>query len=262
MAEGWYGRLQSWRERLEESLKKNVYFWPFALVLELIWHRIYGNANEFLDVHGPAFLGKAVRYLPSDPIVLAILIAIFFVTSLGALSFFNIPKTEDNSSPRINPRFRDDFARLDPKFKLEAVMDTETIFIVAGETIACELLDRETCGVLRDSIDKRSGGRPFRRAVIVSAKTWQNSIWFTEKCPAISIGAEFCNELSQQILEVSKQKGIVPFPLGTGHGAYLAGPPPRAALFGVSAEDTKSAVEQYITATRGLAEFLDNCWIS
>ncbi len=160
----------------------------------------------------------------------------------------------------INPRFHDDLMRLDRSFKIETIAGPETVFIVAGETIVSEVLDRYTCGLLREEIDSRSQGHPFKRALIVSAGSWKRDYWFTEKCPAISIGSEKANEVSKEWLEMARLKGINSFPLKTGFGIYLSEPRPRAVLAGRFASDTKAAVEKYIVEPRGLEEFLANCW--
>ncbi|MGA2736375.1 MAG: hypothetical protein ABSG65_02870 [Bryobacteraceae bacterium] len=75
----------------------------------------------------------------------------------------------------VNPNFEDDLTRLDKRFKLESITDHNTVFIVAGETIVAELLDRHTCGLLRSEIDRRNEGHPFKRGIVVSAQTWRNS---------------------------------------------------------------------------------------
>ncbi len=160
----------------------------------------------------------------------------------------------------INPRFQDDLERLDRTFKLDSIADRHTVFIIAGETIVAELLDRYSCGILRAEIDRRSEGHPFKRGLIVSAKTWKDRRDFTERSPAISIGSERANEISAEWLELAKQKGIKPFPLGSGSGIYISEPRPRAVLGGALAVDTKAAVERYISEPRGLREFLANAW--
>jgi hypothetical protein len=80
--------------------------------------------------------------------------------------------------------------------------------------------------LLRAEIDKRSEGHPFKRGIIVSAKTWMDSKWFTEKCPAISIGSENANGVSGEWVETAKQKGIAPFTLASGYGIYMREPRP------------------------------------
>jgi pyrimidine deaminase RibD-like protein len=164
------------------------------------------------------------------------------------------------AGPLINPQFAEDLVRLDKSFKLESIFDSNTIFIIAGDSIVSEVLDRHTCGLLREAIDIRGTGHPFRRALIVSAKTWIRDGWFTLKCPAISIGGEAANEISKEWLRAAAQKRISPFPLSTGHGVYLGEPRPRAVLYGPAAADTMAAVETYIAKARGLKEFLANAW--
>ncbi len=74
-------------------------------------------------------------------------------------------------SKLINPRFEEDLARVGDSFKIDAIATTATVFIISGDTIVAELLDRYTCGQLREEIDSRGKGHPFKRAIIVSAET-------------------------------------------------------------------------------------------
>lgn len=160
----------------------------------------------------------------------------------------------------INPRFDGDLRKLDRTFELESIANTDTVFIIAGETIVSELLDRVTCGLLRDAIDAEGLPDPFKRALIVSAKTWGASAWLTQKCPALSIGGEAPNRVTKELLARAQEKKVTPFRLGSGFGVYLSEPRPRAALYGPNAEDTAAAVQRYITEPRGLREFLQSSW--
>jgi len=139
---------------------------------------------------------------------------------------------EAGQKPLINPRFEDDLARLDTSFKVDSIAGPKTIFIIAVETIVSEVLDRTTCGILREEIDRRGIEHPFKRALIVSAKTWRDSLWFTERCPGISVGGEGANEVSKEWLRTALEKGIKPFAFGKGTGIYMSNPRPRAVLAG------------------------------
>ena len=163
-------------------------------------------------------------------------------------------------SPLINPHFSDDLIRLDKHFKVESVAGYQTIFIIAGETIVAETLDRFACGLLRDEIDRRGAEHPFKRALIVSAKTWRHSHWFTERCPAISVGSGAANDVSQEWSEDANAQGIQPYPLGKGTGLFVNRQPARVVLAGKHAEDSKNAVETYISHPRGLTELLASSW--
>ena len=151
-------------------------------------------------------------------------------------------------------------ARLDGTFKIGSIANTDTVFIIAGNTMVSEVLDRFTCGILREAIDRQGQGNPFKRAVILGTGSWKHRSWFTEKCPAISVGGGPANELSKEWIEAARLKNIQPFTLGTGNGVYLSEPRPRAVLYGRLAIDTKAAVESYISEGRGLKEFLNNAW--
>jgi pyrimidine deaminase RibD-like protein len=166
-----------------------------------------------------------------------------------------------NSMAAINPRFEDDSARLDGRsFKIENIANRQTIFIISGDTIVSELLDRYTCGLLREKIDIAGKGDPFKRAIIVSAAAWKREHWFTQSSPGISIGSQGANDVSKDWLEIANGKGIAPFPLDSGQGIYLSEPRPRVVLQGVLAADTRLATERYISEPRGLKEFLANAW--
>jgi hypothetical protein len=171
-----------------------------------------------------------------------------------------ISKADGTENIPMNPFYLQDAIRLDRHFKLETSMDRHTVFIITGESIVTELLDRHTCGILRREIDRRGKGDPFRRGIIVSVKTWRNSQAFTKSSPAISIGGPIPNEITREWQEEAKSRGIQPFSLSTGSGIYLDGAHPRAVLSGRFASDTRAAVETYISEPRGLKEFLTNAW--
>jgi hypothetical protein len=160
----------------------------------------------------------------------------------------------------INPRFDDDLARLDKDFKIESVANTETVFVVAGDSIPAELLDRPTCALLRQEIDTRGKGLPFRRALLIGAATWLEHGWITKRCAAVCVGWPHVNAATKDIVETAAPKNVSPFPLGPGEGIFLSEPRPRAALYGKTAKDTRAAVEKYIMSLRGLEEFLGCIW--
>jgi pyrimidine deaminase RibD-like protein len=168
--------------------------------------------------------------------------------------------TVPSGVPAINPKIQTDLVRMDGIWKFESIASAETIFIIAGDTIVSEVLDRCTCGLLRDEIDRIGQGSPFKRALIMSAQSWKNESWFTQKCAAISIGGARANAVSKELLQIAIDKGVKPFPLATGEGVYLSELRPRAVLFGPLAADTRAAVQKYIAEARGLKEFLRNCW--
>src|SRR5271166_4987942 len=62
--------------------------------------------------------------------------------------------------PAINPRYNFDLLTLDGKFKLSEVINLKTVIIVVGDGLVSELLDRPVAGLLRDEINRHSGGDP------------------------------------------------------------------------------------------------------
>jgi pyrimidine deaminase RibD-like protein len=166
---------------------------------------------------------------------------------------------EADRFPVINPRYDDDLARLDVDFRYDSVLNRDTVFIVVGNGLVSELLDRPSAGRLRDAINVKGIGKRFRRAIIVGAYLWSVESHIS-KAPIISVGSGEANSASCQILADAQKANISRFPLRTGFGIYGPGPPPRVVLWGITAKDTLAAVEEYIAHPRGLAEFLTNAW--
>jgi hypothetical protein len=176
-------------------------------------------------------------------------------------------------NPAINPSYDFDLLTLDSKFQLEDVINRKTIVIVVGDGLVSELLDRPVAGFLRDEISRRSGGDPFKRAVIIGYSRWATETWIHPN-PTISIGGEPANKLSGEILQARRASGKDRFDHGPGGwGAFTpaipgtlatsttpARPPvgPRIALWGGRAAETRTAVENYIPRPQGLQHFLDD----
>jgi hypothetical protein len=162
--------------------------------------------------------------------------------------------------PVINPHYEDDLARLDGTFNLATVVSAQTVFVVVGDDLVNELLDRHAAGLVRNAIDSLGDGRPFRRGVIVGAHASQahESLRnYVQKSRLISIGGPKANSLTKSLLAEAEKLGTQPFALDCGLGLYIAGPPRRCALWGDrSAIDTITAVRRYIERPEGLQAFL------
>jgi Predicted nucleotide-binding protein containing TIR-like domain len=57
----------------------------------------------------------------------------------------------------INPHYDRDLELLDVNFNLRSIVTPKTIFIITGDVIVSELLDRPTAAFLRDKIDGKTG---------------------------------------------------------------------------------------------------------
>jgi hypothetical protein len=137
------------------------------------------------------------------------------------------------------------------------LIDTdETVIIVTGSEIRAEERDRPTAYRLKEEIDRRSDGQPFRRAVVVG------DAWFLDHRvfhlnPSIAVGGPGVNgltaELSQQVPVVwtQDQRSYVQ--------VDFENPAKRAALWGVDAEATMLAVQTFVS--RGfLDDLLRRIW--
>lgn len=176
-------------------------------------------------------------------------------------------------SPAINPRYDFDLLMLDGKFKLAEVISRKTVVIVVGDGLVSELLDRPVAGLLRDEISRRSGGDPFKRAIIVGHFRWTKEAWIHANS-TIAIGGEPANKLSGEILQARRASGKERFEESPrGWGAFTPAMPaspatgtspatlpvgPRIALWGGKAVETRIAVENYILRPEGLQHFLND----
>jgi hypothetical protein len=125
------------------------------------------------------------------------------------------------------------------------LIDTdETVVIVTGSDLRAEERDRPTAYRLKQEIDNRSDGQPFRRAVVVGDAWYlENRIFHLN--PSIAIGGPGVNglaaELSQGValLWSQDQRAYVQ--------ADFEGDPKRAVLWGMDAEATMVAVQAFVT---------------
>jgi hypothetical protein len=163
-----------------------------------------------------------------------------------------------------NPKYKEDVARLDEHWKLEAVVGKQTVIIVIGATAVSELLDRPVAEYLRDLIDKQGDGKtPYHRAVVFSDFAWEQEATLKEK-PLISIGGPNSNKVTKRLLDPSEpHPGHTEWSMGEGSvGCFqkLGRHCPQVALYGNTAARTRRAVEVYIDKTDGLKAFLKMCW--
>jgi hypothetical protein len=125
------------------------------------------------------------------------------------------------------------------------LIDTdETVVIVTGSDIRAEERDRPTAYRLKQEIDRRSDGQPFRRAVVVG-DAWflQNRIFHLN--PTIAVGGPGVNGLAAELSQ------SVPIVWSQDQRAYVQadfdGEPKRAILWGMDAEATMVAVQAFMS---------------
>jgi hypothetical protein len=100
----------------------------------------------------------------------------------------------------INPRYDSDLLKLDGNWQRPEITNRSSVIIVVGDGLVSELLDRPVAGLLRDEINRQSGGDPFKRAVILGFAQWTTATGLHAN-PAMSVGAYASNKFSQEILE-------------------------------------------------------------
>jgi hypothetical protein len=164
-----------------------------------------------------------------------------------------------------NPRYADDFSRLDRVYDRRAIINMETVMIVIGNRIPPELLDRPVAESLRDVIDRKGGiGHPFRRAIVLTDSAWSAEAQDVALNAAIAIGSHRANELSKKLQEEPTAEATT-FPVAGRAGCYglfqkNAAGLPQVALWGEDAKRTCRAVELYVEDETGLNEFLNLVW--
>lgn len=167
-----------------------------------------------------------------------------------------------------NPKYRDDLARLDEHWKLDAVVGKRTVVLVVGSTIVTELLDRPVAELLRDIIDREGESLPeatlYHRAVVFCDAAWFKDEVALSAKPFIAIGGGPANDLTKWLLAPERtHQDRHDWQMGEGTFGFfrkVAKDCPQVALYGDTAARTRKAVETYIEKQDGLESFLDMCW--
>lgn len=131
-----------------------------------------------------------------------------------------------------------------------------TVVIVTASALDPDHSDRKHADALRQEIDQRGGGYPYRRAVVVTDMSWFQTPLF-HSAPTIAVGGPGVNGVAGQFVNVlpsvwtDADRVVIQAELGGGSR--------RAALWGVDRDATGEAVNAFVN--RGwLDEFLDRCW--
>jgi len=156
-----------------------------------------------------------------------------------------------------NPRYATDL----PQFEHDGEvirLTAETIMIVTGANLVCELLDRPVAEWLRDAIDQAGGGARGRRGMIISDVAWQSrAAWWgddAEVRPMIAVGGPSINMETRKLKELGTSGS-----LGGGHIVRL-NELPHIALWGHYASDGPPVVKAFIDSPDGLKAFLGLVW--
>jgi hypothetical protein len=125
------------------------------------------------------------------------------------------------------------------------LVDTdETIVIVTGSDIRAEERDRPTAYRLKQEIDRRSDGQPFRRAVVVGDQ-WYLANRIFHLNPTVALGGPGVNGLAAQLVQ------NVPVGWSQDQRAWVQAEfeeePKRALLWGADAEATMVAVQAFVS---------------
>lgn len=139
---------------------------------------------------------------------------------------------------------------------MKLIDETETVLIVVGSELAVDAPDRSAAEQLREEVDRRGFGHPYRRAVVMSDLAWleTNSLRGT---PTIAIGGPGVNEVSGRFgthlptVWTNNHEAMIQAEMNDGVR--------RAALWGINAKETGVAVTTFV-ARGWLEEFLDQCW--
>jgi hypothetical protein len=166
------------------------------------------------------------------------------------------------SKVQSNPRYADDAVRFDKFYKKDSITSKESVIIVVGTTVAGDLLDRCVACALRDLIDEKGEGIPFRRGIVLADVCWLSEKGLANN-PVIAVGGPPANRVTAEFEKWAP-------PPGSRQGKYsVPGAPglmgffrtneadlPQVARWGPSATGTREAVQRYVENPQGLAEFL------
>lgn len=137
------------------------------------------------------------------------------------------------------------------------LVDTdETVVIVTGTTLSAEERDRPLAYWLKQEIDRRGGGHPYRKAVVVG------DAWFLEHRifhlnPTIAIGGPGVNGVAAQLGDA------LPAAWRDGERAFIQrdfdADVRRAAIWGMDAGATADAVQAFVREGF-LSDLLQRIW--
>ena len=119
----------------------------------------------------------------------------------------------------------------------------ETILLVTGSSQTAEEKDAPLAHWLRQEIDRRGSGVPFRRGVMVADNAYVGNPGFHEN-PTIAIGGPGSNSVVQHLSDVlptvwaRDDKSFIQMGVD-GRGRQVA-------LWGMDADGTRSAVEAFV----------------
>lgn len=137
------------------------------------------------------------------------------------------------------------------------LIDTdETILIVTGSDLPAEMNDRPLAYALKGEIDRRGGGRGFRRAVVVSDRWYLDNRLF-HICPTIAVGGPGVNGVAASFAEA------LPMLVKRADRCFVQGAwdgeQKRAALWGMDRVATAEAVEEFVRGGH-CESFLAQAW--
>jgi hypothetical protein len=139
---------------------------------------------------------------------------------------------------------------------MKLIDHVETVVLVISADAGPTSEDSSAARQLKEAVDGRGGGHPYRRAVIVSDVAWFNTAIFHES-PTITIGGPGVNGVAGKFgselptVWADHERSVIQ--------AEFANGPKRASVWGSDAAATGAAVDAFI-ARGWLDEFLDRCW--
>jgi hypothetical protein len=139
---------------------------------------------------------------------------------------------------------------------MKLVDGNDTIVIVVADALDAEHSDRRAAERLRQEIDARGRGWPYRRAVVIGDVAWFDTDLF-HAAPTIAVGGPGVNGVSGRFAAelatvwTDADRVVIQTDFESGNR--------RTALWGTDRKATAEAVGTFID--RGwLDEFLDRCW--
>jgi hypothetical protein len=157
-----------------------------------------------------------------------------------------------------NPLYEEDLALLKPDFSLSKLLSPQTTFIVVGTTLLAELFDRSFAERLQDEVNRRNGFDVRKRAFILVDRIWMEEAWLHEY-GCIAVGGPMSNQYTRWLMknvDPAAKESLWPFSPGL-NGFVLCQKPPIAVLWGQGVEETRDAVERFISMPEGMIRFLD-----
>jgi hypothetical protein len=156
-----------------------------------------------------------------------------------------------------NPHYIYDLEKLEGDWRIESVINKNSILIIVGTWVMAELLDRPPAEILRSEIDRQGNFKEGKRAIIITDIEF-NKNFLTSEYTLLSVGGPYSNAVTKDIIENADKR----LDFSEVFWAFRNNENRKEiALWGNTSYTTRKAVENYINNKEsGLKSLITSLW--